>query len=91
MRIATLTLTILCLALAVPAFANTTFINSGPLDGNDNALFVTGPQFPTFFLVTSKTFRTGLFRKVPVRSRAARLVFGHSTTPTTAPTQPGST
>ncbi len=48
MRIATLTLTILCLALAVPAFANTTFINSGPLDGNDNALFVSGPQFPKF-------------------------------------------
>ena len=46
MRIATLTLTILCLALAVPAFANTTFINSGPIDGNDNAFFVTGPQFP---------------------------------------------
>ncbi len=47
-RIATLTLTVLCLALAAPAFATTTFVSSGPIDGNDNAFFVTGPNNANF-------------------------------------------
>jgi hypothetical protein len=37
------------LALAAPAFATTTFISSGPLDGNDNAFFVTGPNNANIF------------------------------------------
>ena len=48
MRIATLTLTVLCLALAAPAFATTTFVSSGPIDGNDNAFFITGPNNANF-------------------------------------------
>jgi PEP-CTERM motif len=43
LRIATLFLTILCLALSAPAFAGTIF-SEGPLDGNDNAFFITGPN-----------------------------------------------
>lgn len=46
-RIATLTLTVLCLALAAPCF-DSTFINSGPIDGNDNAFFITGPNNANF-------------------------------------------
>jgi hypothetical protein len=45
MRIATLSLTILCLALTASA---ATFYSEGPIDGNDNAFFVTGPNFPNF-------------------------------------------
>ena len=47
-RVVTLTLSVLCVALAAPAFATTTFVNSGPLDGNDNAFFVTGPNLANF-------------------------------------------
>ena len=43
-RIATLFLTILCLALT--ASAGTTFYNDGAIDGNDNGFFITGPNFP---------------------------------------------
>ena len=46
-RIATLFLTILCLALTAYA-GTTTFYNDGGIDGNDNAFFVTGPSFPNF-------------------------------------------
>ena len=42
-RILTLSLTILCLALT--ASAGTTFFNDGGIDGNDNAFFVTGPNY----------------------------------------------
>ena len=45
--IATLTLTVLCLALAAPAFASI-FISSGPIDGNNNAFFITGPNNANF-------------------------------------------
>ena len=45
MRIATLLLTVLCLALT--GFAQTIF-NDGGIDGNDNGFFVTGPNFPNF-------------------------------------------
>src|ERR1022692_3879661 len=38
-------LTILC--LAVTGFAQTIF-SEGPIDGNDNAFFVTGPNLPNF-------------------------------------------
>jgi hypothetical protein len=42
-------LTILCLALSATAFAQYPIIYSeGPIDGNDNAFFVTGPAFPNF-------------------------------------------
>jgi hypothetical protein len=44
MRIATLSLTILCLALT--ASAATTIFSEGPIDGNTNGFFVTGPSFP---------------------------------------------
>ena len=44
MRILTLSLTILCLALT--ASAGTTFYNDGGIDGNDNGFFITGPSFP---------------------------------------------
>jgi hypothetical protein len=47
LRIATLFLTILCFALSAPAFAGTIF-SEGPLDGNDNAFFITGPNNPNF-------------------------------------------
>ena len=43
-RIATLLLTILCLALT--ASAGTTFYNDGAIDGNDNGFFISGPNFP---------------------------------------------
>ena len=44
-RIATLSLTILCLALT--AFAGTTtFYNDGGIDGHDNGFFISGPNFP---------------------------------------------
>ena len=46
MRIATLSLLILCLALT--ASAQQTFYSEGPIDGNDNAFFVTGPNLPNF-------------------------------------------
>jgi hypothetical protein len=42
-RIATLLLTILCLALTASAG---TIFSEGPIDGNDNGFFVTGPTFP---------------------------------------------
>lgn len=42
MRIATLSLTILCLALSAPAFAGTIY-NDGAIDGNTNAFFIDGP------------------------------------------------
>jgi hypothetical protein len=38
-------LAILCLALSATAFAQ---YSEGPIDGNDNAIFVTGPAFPNF-------------------------------------------
>jgi hypothetical protein len=38
-------LAILCLALSATAFAQ---YSEGPIDGNDNAFFVTGPAFPNF-------------------------------------------
>ncbi len=41
-RIATLSLTILCLALSAPAFAGTLF-NDGPTDGFTNAFIIDGP------------------------------------------------
>ena len=44
MRISTLLLTILCLALT--ASAGTTFYNDGAIDGNDNGFFISGPNFP---------------------------------------------
>src|ERR1039458_6626836 len=45
LRIASLALlTILCLALA--ASAGTAFYNDGAIDGNDNAFFISGPNFP---------------------------------------------
>src|SRR5664279_294740 len=41
-------LTILCLALSATAFAQYPIIYSeGPIDGNDNAFFVTGPNHPS--------------------------------------------
>jgi hypothetical protein len=43
-RIATLLLTILCLALT--AYAGQTFYNDGGIDGNDNGFYITGPGFP---------------------------------------------
>ena len=45
MRIATLFLTILCLALTGVA---QTIYNDGGIDGNDNAFFITGPNNPNF-------------------------------------------
>ncbi len=49
MRIASLgLLTILCLVLSAHAFASTTFVASGPIDGNDNAFFITGPDNANF-------------------------------------------
>lgn len=45
MRIATLSLLVLCLALAASAQA---IYSEGPIDGNDNAFFVTGPNLPNF-------------------------------------------
>ncbi len=45
MRIATLSLTLLCLAFSATAFAGTIF-NDGAIDGNDNGFFITGPNFP---------------------------------------------
>src|ERR1019366_8108469 len=47
MRILTLSLTILCLALTAYA-GTTTFYNDGAIDGNDNGIFVTGPSLPNF-------------------------------------------
>jgi PEP-CTERM motif len=44
MRIATLSLTILCLALSVPAFAD--IYNDGPTNGTANAFFIDGPGGP---------------------------------------------
>jgi PEP-CTERM motif len=44
-RIATLSLTILCLALTAYA-GTTTFYNDGGIDGNDNGFYITGPSFP---------------------------------------------
>ncbi len=41
MRIATLSVTLLCVALSASAFAGTIF-NDGGIDGNDNAFFITG-------------------------------------------------
>ena len=41
-------LTILCLALTVSAFAGSTIFSEGPIDGFDNALFITGPLNPNF-------------------------------------------
>ena len=46
-RSVVLSLTILCLALTAYA-GTTTFYNDGGIDGNDNAFFVTGPNFPNF-------------------------------------------
>src|ERR1035437_9906310 len=37
-------LAILCLALSATAFAQT--YSEGPIDGNDNAFFISGPTFP---------------------------------------------
>src|ERR1039458_1844549 len=45
MRIAALSLLVLC--LAVTGFAQNIF-SEGPIDGNDNASFVTGPNNPNF-------------------------------------------
>jgi PEP-CTERM motif len=45
MRIATLLLTVLCLALT--GFAQVIY-NDGGIDGNDNAFFITGPNNPNF-------------------------------------------
>src|ERR1035441_3710946 len=39
-------LTILCLALTASAQPN--IYSEGPIDGNDNGFFVTGPAFPNF-------------------------------------------
>src|ERR1019366_4733926 len=47
MRIATLSLTILCLALTAYA-GTTTFYNDGGIDGNVNGLYISGPNFPPF-------------------------------------------
>ena len=44
MRIATLSLLVLCLALT----ASAQVYSEGPIDGNDNAFFVTGPNLPNF-------------------------------------------
>jgi len=44
MRIATLSLLVLCLALT----ASAQIFSEGPIDGNDNAFFVTGPNLPNF-------------------------------------------
>jgi hypothetical protein len=44
MRIATLSLLVLCLALV--ASAQAPIYQEGPIDGNDNAFFVTGPNYP---------------------------------------------
>jgi hypothetical protein len=44
-RIATLSLTILCLALTAYA-GTTTFYNDGGIDGNDNGFFISGPNLP---------------------------------------------
>jgi hypothetical protein len=43
LRIATLALTLLCLALSAPAFAGTIF-DDGAINGNYNAFFVDGPN-----------------------------------------------
>lgn len=40
-------LAILCLTLSAPAFAQTIFV-SGPIDGNQTGLFITGPNNPNF-------------------------------------------
>jgi hypothetical protein len=49
LRIARLSLlTILWLALTVSAFAGPTIFSEGPIDGFDNALFITGPLYPGF-------------------------------------------
>ena len=48
MRITSLPLlAILCLTLSAPAFAQTIFV-SGPIDGNQTGLFITGPNYPNF-------------------------------------------
>jgi hypothetical protein len=44
-RIATLSLTILCLALTAYA-GTTTFYNDGGIDGNDNGFYISGPNLP---------------------------------------------
>src|ERR1019366_5832144 len=44
MRIATLSLLVLCLALT----ASAQIYSEGPIDGNDNAFFVTSPNAPNF-------------------------------------------
>src|ERR1019366_1812244 len=46
MRIATLSLLVLCLALG--AAAQTTIYSEGPIDGTTNSFFVTGPSLPNF-------------------------------------------
>src|ERR1019366_5706609 len=46
MRIATLSLLVLCLALA--ASAQTIIYSEGPIDGTTNSFFVTGPNLPNF-------------------------------------------
>src|SRR5664280_2091836 len=43
MRIAVLSLTILCLALSAPAFAGTVY-NDGPINGTVNAFIIDGPS-----------------------------------------------
>ena len=48
MRKATLLLlTIVCFAWSAPAFAQTIFV-SGPIDGRQTGLFITGPNYPNF-------------------------------------------
>ena len=39
--------TLLCLALSAPAFGQVIY-SEGPIDGNDNAFYTTGPNNPNF-------------------------------------------
>ena len=48
LRIATLLLTILCLALSAARLRQVRIFSEGPIDGNDNAFFITGPNNPNF-------------------------------------------
>jgi hypothetical protein len=58
MRIAILSLTILCLALSAPAFAGQIY-NDGPTDGNTNGFFIDGPGGPFGQTISDGFFATG--------------------------------
>ena len=58
MRIAILSLTILCLALSAPAFAGQIY-NDGPSDGTTNGFFIDGPGGPFGQTISDGFFATG--------------------------------